>query len=562
MKFKQRKDRWRIIILSLIVLLPNIFLFIMANPAVFSGGFAGRFLFLVISIALFLVPALFLKARTFFLLQGLFVLLAPFEFAHIYVSKAPITSGFFATVFESSLGESTELLGSILPLILIEIALLVFYFYTASKKIENSYLIASNKKRYFSLLSVGAIFIFVFAILSFSAHKASSNKLPQTAGERLKDGFNKIYPYDLMIQSYEIVKKEIEISGKSEEFKNFRFDAAKRNPINQREIYIFVIGETGRYANFSINGYHRETSPLLAQTENLLSFSNVYSEANLTHLSVPIILTRASAVDFKRYYGEKTFVDAFKEAGFKSYWLGNQSMRNEFVKRTAHDADACFFAPDDFDPKNNYDEALWIYLDDILKKEEEKVLIVLHTLGSHFRYDARYPDDFDKFRPSLNEYDKGNMISYEHKEKLINTYDNSILYTDYFLANTINKIDSINAVSALMYVADHGENLYDTEDLIVLHANSMPTVYDFHVPMFVWTSGKYNLQYPEKTENLKNNSSKKISTNNVFQSYLDLADIYFPEEEIEQSIASDKLFEDSVHYILQTDMKVGIFEKK
>jgi glucan phosphoethanolaminetransferase (alkaline phosphatase superfamily) len=563
MEFLKRKDGIWVIVLSFIVLIPNIFLFFMANSYVYEGGFGERLLFLLASFALFLVPSFFLKARTFFLVQGFFVLLSPFETAHVYVSKAPITSAFFATVFETSLGESLELLSSILPLILAELALWFFYFYIGLKKIDNTYFCRSKKVRYFTLGAFALVFTIIVIAVSVSLNKSNpSDKLYKTTVGNLKKGFNKIYPYDLLIKAFEIVEKEIDINKKADDFANFSFGASKHLPISEREVYLFVIGETGRYENFSINGYWRKTSPLLEQTENLLSFSELYSEANLTHLSIPIILTRASAVDFKRYYGEKTFVDAFKEAGFKTYWIGNQSMRNEFVQRTAKDTDGAFFAPIDFDPKNNYDETLWKYLNDILKKEEEKVLIVIHTLGSHFRYDSRYPKTFDKFRPSLNESDKKNVISPECKEILTNTYDNSILYTDYFLANTINKIDSLDAVSAFMYVADHGENLYDTEDLIVLHANSTPTVYDFHVPMFVWTSEKYKCQYPDKVNNLEQNKDKKISMSYIFQSFLDLGDIHFGEEEKEKSIFSDKLEEDSIHYILQTDMHIKAFETR
>jgi glucan phosphoethanolaminetransferase (alkaline phosphatase superfamily) len=105
-------------------------------------------------------------------------------------------------------------------------------------------------------------------------------------------------------------------------------------------------------------------------------------------------------------------------------------------------------------------------------------------------------------------------------------------------------------------VADHGENLFDTDENIVFHGGSKFTKYDFHVPFFVWTSEKYNLQYPSTVENLYKNKNKKLSTNNIFYSWMDIAHITFPEQILSKSIASEYLQEDSVRYIVNTNMEV------
>jgi glucan phosphoethanolaminetransferase (alkaline phosphatase superfamily) len=124
------------------------------------------------------------------------------------------------------------------------------------------------------------------------------------------------------------------------------------------------------------------------------------------------------------------------------------------------------------------------------------------------------------------------------------------------LAGTIRKIERLQAVSALVYVADHGENLFDTEENIVFHGGSEYTSYDFHVPFFVWTSDKYNNRYPFKAENLLRNKDKRLSTDYIFYSMLDMADITFPGQIMSKSIVSDSLREDSVRYIINTNMEV------
>jgi glucan phosphoethanolaminetransferase (alkaline phosphatase superfamily) len=117
-------------------------------------------------------------------------------------------------------------------------------------------------------------------------------------------------------------------------------------------------------------------------------------------------------------------------------------------------------------------------------------------------------------------------------------------------------LDSLNVVSALAYVADHGENLFDTPENMVLHGGSKFTEYDLHVPFFVWTSEKYNLQYPEKTENLSRNKDKRLTSDCIFYSILDMADVTFPEQNLSKSITSEKLKQDSVRYMIDTNMEV------
>jgi len=545
------------LLLSFIVLIPNIFLAFYGND-IAEGSLFKLIAYLVVSVFLFMVPSLFLKMRVFFLFQGIFVILAPIEIAHIYLNRMPVTSAYLLSIFDTNWNESTEVLNSLKLPILGLLVFWFFYFYAVLKKINNVYIIPSLKLRMYFL---GAFLLVVFSGYSFyffsEYHiKTDKREVFKSANEHFLMKPYKIYPYDLLLNAYNVYVTKREIEKGREKIRNFSFQARKENPTDEKEVYVFVIGETGRYDSYSINGYQRETSPLLAKTKNLISYSDLLSEANITSSSLQIVLTRASAKDYDRSFVEKSFVDAFKEAGFKTYWIANQSANNGFIRRISKDTDHEFFMTIDFDADNNYDEKLWNFLSDVLKKEDKKVLIVLHTLGSHFRYNFRYPPSYEIYKPSLKGSFDYNMISAKNKDLFINTYDNSILYTDYFLATTIQKLDSLNAVSALVYVADHGENLFDTPENVVLHGGSKFTKYDLHVPFFVWTSDEYNRMYPEKKVNLILNKDKRITSNDIFYSILDIADITFPEQILSKSIASDQLKEDSVRYMIDTNMKV------
>ncbi len=550
------EDYLWISLLSLIVLIPNLYLVFAGSDL--SGSIINKIAYLMISIVVFLIPSLFLKARTFFLFQGIFVLLAPIEIAHIYQSKMPVTAGFLMTILDTNFGEAWELLSSLRWIVAGLLLLWIFYFVVVFKKIKNEFILKSKSLRIYFL---SGILIFVLLGMGYFYRLARNTSDDKRAVfsktvEYFRMKFDKIYPCDILIKLNKVFVDKKMIAEKSELLKNFYFHAVKTDTIPEREIYIFVIGETARFDNFSLNGYSKPTSPLLEKQKNLISYTDFYSEANVTSFSLPFLLTKATTKNANLRQSEKTFVDAFKEAGFKTYWIANQSAGNQFVRRISKDADEEFFTTVDFDANENYDEKLWVYLDEVLNRNDRKVLIILHTLGSHFRYNFRYPSSFNIFHPSFEgTFDYGS-ITKENKEKLINTYDNSILYTDYFLAHTIQKIDSLQSVSALVYTSDHGENLYDTSDNIALHANVITTKYDFHVPLFIWTSDRYRDQYSEKTAALQNNKDKKLNSSVLFYSMLDMAGITFPGQRMEKSIASGALQADSIRYFFNLNEEI------
>jgi glucan phosphoethanolaminetransferase (alkaline phosphatase superfamily) len=526
---RNKKDFIWVLVLSVIVLAPNIYLAIHGN-----GKILTSFLLLGASGLLFFLPAFFLKKRVFFILQGLFVLLAPLEIGHIYLNRMPATSAYLLSIINTNREESFEMLSTLKIPLMILFLVWAFYFYITFTKINGAYFSKSVKFR------MAAIFLFIGIV---------------TAGYSMN--YNKIiYPYDILLRVNQAftTKKEVE-KGKGK-IERFRFNAVKNDNDDKKEIYVFVIGETGRYGNYSINGYDRNTSPGLSQIDNLTTYSDFFSEANITTSSLQLILTRATVHNFAQSYIEKSFVDAFGEADFKTYWIADQSANNKFVRRIAKDTNKEYFSIKSHTDADSFDGQLFPYLEEVLAKNDKKALIILHTLGSHFRYNYRYPPQFEVFKPSLKGAFDYNLVSVKNKALFVNTYDNSILYTDYFLSETIRKIDSLQSISALIYVADHGENLFDTKHNLVFHGGSDYTEYDFHVPFFVWMSDKYISQYPDKAESIRENKDKKLSSNNIFYSILDIADINFPEQVLSKSIASSSLREDSVRYIINTNMEV------
>ncbi len=553
---KIRKDFIWIIILSIIVLLPNVYLALVGSSL--KGEWIKLFVYLFFSVFIFLIPSFILKAKTFFLFEGIFVILAPIEIIHIYLSRMPVSYGFLMAIFETDAKESFELLSSMLPVVFFIISLWIAYFFIAIKKIDNSYLIPSHKIRW---TTFGLILFFFLSGFTYTYVTSKSPRYPTTkeqasaACDKYFAKFRKIYPIDLVYKSMVTWYDVKNIEENRDVLKNFSFHACKKKESGEREVYIYIIGETARYHSFSINGYDRKTNPLL-EKEDIISLSDFFSEANQTKFSGILNLSRATPQTFNIYKKEKTFVDAYQEAGFKTYWMANQSANTNFFRRIAKDTNGEFFTITDYDAADNLDENLWVFLDEILKKKEEKVFIVMHTLGSHFRYNDRYPEKFNVFHPSFEGAFNTALVNSKNKQTVINTYDNSILYTDYFLAKTIQRLKALNAVNFLAYVSDHGENLYDTKENLTMHAGARPTVYDFHVPCIFWFSDAYKATYPEKVEALKQNKDKKLSSSNIFYSILDAGDITFPEQLLQKSFFSEELKEDSVRYFYSVNEEV------
>lgn len=106
---------------------------------------------------------------------------------------------------------------------------------------------------------------------------------------------------------------------------------------------IVVLGESLRADHLQLNGYRRNTTPLLASDVRICSFPNVYTKEVFTHTSLPVILTRADSIDDKRAQTERSFISLFKKAGF-SYILACQSGTCKYLFGFMYEADTLIYA--------------------------------------------------------------------------------------------------------------------------------------------------------------------------------------------------------------------------
>lgn len=145
-----------------------------------------------------------------------------------------------------------------------------------------------------------------------------------------------------------------------------------------------------------------------------------------------------------------------------------------------------------------------------------------------------------------------------YKKEIINSYDNSILYTDYFLNLLIKNLEKTNKKAILLFLSDHGENLYDDEKKYIAHGTVNPTKYEYHIPYFIWYSKEYEKSNPEKIKILKNNINNPISSSSTFYTLLDLANIQYKnyEKEKAKSISSENYEIPKKRYMLNSENNI------
>lgn len=303
-------------------------------------------------------------------------------------------------------------------------------------------------------------------------------------------------------------------------FKEIGLDAKIEDSDRKRKIVIMVVGEAARADRFSLNGYKKETNPLLKQ-ENIINFSNMYSCGTSTAYSVPCMFSVYDRGDYtyKKGISTQNVLDVIaRTKKVDILWRDN----NSDSKGVALRVDYKGYKTSKYNTMCKgecRDEGMLVGLDKRIEKAGKKdVLIILHQMGNHGpAYYRRYPKKFEKFSPVC----KTNQLEKCTKEEINNAYDNAILYTDYFLSKVINflKTYSKDNDTAMLYMSDHGESL--GEGGVYLHGLPYFMAPDAqkHIGSIMWFGDT------KMTNDLKNKKDKSLSQDNLFHTLLGLFDV-------------------------------------
>ncbi len=292
---------------------------------------------------------------------------------------------------------------------------------------------------------------------------------------------------------------------------------------------ILIIGESARSDHFGINGYARKTTPLINEVKNLVSFADVTPCSNNTRTSVSCLLSHKSREEFRIPMLHTNIISIFNQLGYRTAWYGTQSAfgYSNIILQTASYAKTKRHQNHYRAKVKGYGDNKGLMLDeyvlpDLKKalKNDNKNFIVLHTNGSHQPHERFVSQSFFKFSPYCFNVDHKSCTNKE----VVNMYDNSLLYADYFISEVI-KAASLKP-SIVLYVSDHGSFLGESGKYC--HGNTEDFREQAHrVPMTLWMSDSLlqNETYREKLENSQGNVKEKLSHDNVFHSLLDCADV-------------------------------------
>ncbi|MFC3084752.1 phosphoethanolamine transferase [Tabrizicola soli] len=288
-------------------------------------------------------------------------------------------------------------------------------------------------------------------------------------------------------------------------------------------LMVIVAGETARAQNWSLGGYGRETNPELA-ARDILYYPDVTSCGTATATSLPCMFSPLTKAEYSYEGGlsHENLLDVLAHAGFDVEWwdnnTGHKNIADRVASRTMTAADGAEFCqPECIDA---------VFLNDLQKKAgtiTRNTVIVLHQIGSHGpSYWLRYPADREVFAPACQTPELTECSA----EEIVNAYDNTIAYTDHFLAQVIDLLDGQERViPAMYYVSDHGESL--GEGGLYLHGAPEFMAPDFQtrVPMVLWMSQRFRASLALDAGCMAAATGEAVSHDNMFSTVLGLLDV-------------------------------------
>lgn len=297
----------------------------------------------------------------------------------------------------------------------------------------------------------------------------------------------------------------------------------------RKTVTVIVVGETARAMNFSLNGYTRNTNPALSRQAGLINFTNVWSCGTSTGVSVPCVFSALGRAHYSESAArsQQGLLDVLAHAGFAVLWRDNNSgckwtcdrVQYENLSQPVADDPACT-------EEECYDERLLHRLPELIRSADRDMVIVLHQKGSHGpAYWKRYPKQFQHFEPVCTSVELEQCST----ESIVAAYDNTILYTDYFLSRTIDllrKSSEDDAVdTSLIYFSDHGESL--GENNLYLHGAPYIVAPEAqrHVPFMVWLSDGFGTRFRIDRRCLTERARQPFSHDNVFHSTLGMLNV-------------------------------------
>lgn len=433
--------------------------FKLLSPEKFSDFLFSAHLFCSALLLLFIFFSILFTKYTTKIFSALYLIISSFTAFFALFYGIQIDKVMIENVFATDLHEATDLFSIKMFLYVFFLGVIPAFFILFRIKIKPPKILL----KVFSII----IALLASATLIFSLYFRFSTFFRVN---RTLDNY--FAPFNYTLPLINIVKKKV-FSAK--EMPDLPLEDAIVENLHQKLTLVLIVGETARRKNFSIYGYEKNTNPLLSKEKSLKILPNGISCGTSTKISVPCMFSIADKFE--------NILITLKRLGIKIKWYDNNY-------------GGCYKVCDtlDFIQINHNlchgscpDEVIFNKFFSELREPKNKQIFVLHQNGSHGPlYYRRYPEKFKKFTPQCETATVNRCTSSE----LINAYDNTILYTDHLIYETIRQLKKLKTPSILIYVSDHGESL--GENGIFLHGfpYAIAPKEQKEIPFLIWSSEK------------------------------------------------------------------------
>lgn len=295
---------------------------------------------------------------------------------------------------------------------------------------------------------------------------------------------------------------------------------------------VLVIGESYNKHHSQLYGYDKPTTPrqmAMAADSSLVVFTDVVASWNLTSFVFKHMLSLWAVGDEGEWCDEPLFPEVFRKAGYHVDFLTNQFQPK--AKDAVYDFSGGFFLNDpdfskrQFDTRNSrtyrYDETLLKAYDALNQRDKSRDsletskiqgrLTILHLMGSHVDYRARYPKQRQYFTPSM--YQRPELT--DKQRRILSEYDNSLRYNDSILWAVTQRFADKDAV--VIYVPDHAEEIFDGKPYMYGRMHGANIDYrlarnEMEIPFWIWGSPRYIERHPYGWEAIQAAKDRPLMT--------------------------------------------------
>ena len=510
---------------------------------------------------IWLIPVLFFPnyTRKIAAIYGIIVGgLSLISLAYFVIYRQEFSQSVFFIMAESNFNESNEYIQQYLSFKLI--AVLVVYILVALflwKQVKPVYV--QNKTKWMVSLLI-AIYALMPLAISVMVKKTSFEK----AGAHLLSRMETTVPWQLM-SSY--IAYRSQLSNMENILNNLQSLPSLENLTDSNgetpRTLVLIIGESTTRTRMGIYGYNRNTTPMIEQFKkenpNLLVFNDVVSSRPYTIEILEQALTFGDERHPDLYLTQPSLIHLMKQAGYKTFWITNQqtmTKRNTMLTMFSKQTDKQYYMNNDRNQSaRQYDDAVIQPFKEVLTDPAKKKFIVIHLLGTHMKYEFRYPKSSE-----YNVFQDKTGIPFnidDDNAKVYNSYDNAISYNDYVITTLFNTFKQSHDNGFMLYFSDHGEEVYQTPPYDVLGRNEKaPTKPMYTIPFILWQSPSWLKTHPNDYQAYVD---RKFSSQDLIHTWSDLAGLRYNLYQPEKSLVNPN-FKPSIRWIGDPYDKKGLVD--